>query len=249
MTVELGDPLPIATVVVRDAAGNPANAGSMTLTVTLPDGSTATPGFTNTVTGIYVPGTYETVQAGPHWVRWKGSGTNFAASEEAFYVYPAGSAKPWRPTLTGVGALVPTRTLNQAPADATDPTYTGTFAATTIPTAAQVDALITEAVAWVAGSVGTVLPVFTPLAEAVAAMRTAGLVLTAYPYTEDGAPDGTAQRWLDQADAALKQLVAANASAGGTGPGDVTAPLGAACFPDPLTWLDPVTTRGYPQPW
>jgi hypothetical protein len=87
--IDLGDPLPIQTVEVRDSAGVLANAGVMTLAVTLPDGTPATPGFTNAVTGRYVPGVYVTVQPGRHVVRWVGTGVNSCAYTEEFNVSPA----------------------------------------------------------------------------------------------------------------------------------------------------------------
>jgi hypothetical protein len=87
--IDLGDPLPIETIEVTDAAGALANAGAMTLAVTLPDGSTASPGFTNPSTGRYVPNAYVTVQAGRHVARWVGSGLNASTYTEAFDVRPA----------------------------------------------------------------------------------------------------------------------------------------------------------------
>lgn len=54
MPYDLSDSIPIA-VDVKDAAGAPANATSVVLTITLPDGTTTTPAVTNppTVTGQY----------------------------------------------------------------------------------------------------------------------------------------------------------------------------------------------------
>jgi hypothetical protein len=66
-----------------------ANAGAMTLTVTLWDGTVVIPGFTNPSAGLYVPGTYVTVQPGRHTVRWVGTGVNSATYTEAFDVRPA----------------------------------------------------------------------------------------------------------------------------------------------------------------
>jgi hypothetical protein len=58
----------------------------MTLTVTLPDGTTASPGFTNPTTGRYVPGVYVPATAGHYVVRWLGTGLNSAAYTETFDV-------------------------------------------------------------------------------------------------------------------------------------------------------------------
>ena len=54
MPYDLSDSVPIA-VDVKDSAGAPANAASVTLTITLPDGTTTSPTVTNppTVTGEY----------------------------------------------------------------------------------------------------------------------------------------------------------------------------------------------------
>lgn len=58
-------------VNLTDSAGAPANATTVTLTITLPDGTTVTPSVTNppATTGAYVYD-YTTVQAGHHEVRW-----------------------------------------------------------------------------------------------------------------------------------------------------------------------------------
>jgi hypothetical protein len=72
----LGAPLPVQKVEIRDSAGMLADAGTMTLTVYLPNGSTASPGFTHTVPGIYVPGVYVPSAAGHYRTEWVTSGTN-----------------------------------------------------------------------------------------------------------------------------------------------------------------------------
>lgn len=67
---DLGDPVPLG-IDVTDSAGAPANATTVALTITLPDGTTVTPTVTNppAVTGSYTYD-YATVQAGRHTVRW-----------------------------------------------------------------------------------------------------------------------------------------------------------------------------------
>lgn len=248
MSLQVGDVIP-TVYELRDVDGNLTDA-TVTATATDPDGTAVTHTTSHPETGRYL-GAINT-SGGPAGVwrwTWSAAGVLTDSTDGATYVAALGTALPWEPSPRTVAALVPTRTLNQSPSLPTDPTYTGTFTDATIPTAVQVDGLVAQAIAWVAGSVGTVLPAFYGLAEAAAAMRAAGLILTAYPLTEDGAPEGTAKQWLDQADAALEQLVAANGAAGGTGPGDIPAPVGAACFPDPLPWLEPASLRSYPQPW
>lgn len=85
MSFNLGDVVPLS-VTITDADGNPANASSVTLTVTLPDGTTdVTPNISPTSTGIY-DHDYPTVQAGRHGVRWVATGSNASAFTDAFTV-------------------------------------------------------------------------------------------------------------------------------------------------------------------
>jgi hypothetical protein len=88
MSFQLGDVVPLS-VTVRDADGNPADAGSVALTVTLPDGTTdVTANISSTSTGVY-DHDYATVQAGRHGVRWVATGTNASAFTDVFDVEPA----------------------------------------------------------------------------------------------------------------------------------------------------------------
>lgn len=85
MSFELGAVVPLS-VTVKDANGTPANAGAVTLTVTLPDGTTnVTPGITSTTTGVY-DHDYPTTQAGVHQVRWVATGANASAFTDVFTV-------------------------------------------------------------------------------------------------------------------------------------------------------------------
>jgi hypothetical protein len=67
---DLGDTVRL-TADCKDAGGTLANATTVVLTITLPDGTTSTPAVTNppAVTGRYTLD-YTTVQAGLHRVRW-----------------------------------------------------------------------------------------------------------------------------------------------------------------------------------
>jgi hypothetical protein len=88
MSFQLGDVVPLS-VTVKDSNGQPANAGAVTLTVTLPDGTTAVTGSIGpTTTGVY-DHDYATVQAGRHGVRWVATGANASAFTDAFDVEPA----------------------------------------------------------------------------------------------------------------------------------------------------------------
>ncbi|GHH87816.1 phage gp6-like head-tail connector protein [Streptomyces capitiformicae] len=70
MPFDLGDTVRLAADS-KDAGGTLANAATVGLTITLPDGTTATPAVTNppSVTGQYTVD-YTSVQAGRHSVRW-----------------------------------------------------------------------------------------------------------------------------------------------------------------------------------
>lgn len=69
MPYDLGDSVRL-TAECRDAGGSLADASAVTLTVTLPDGTTATPTVAvPTETGLYAHD-YATAQAGRHSVRW-----------------------------------------------------------------------------------------------------------------------------------------------------------------------------------
>lgn len=88
MSFNLGDVVPLS-VTITDAEGQPANAGSVTLTVALPDGTTSmTSGISPTTTGVY-DHDFATTQAGIHQVRWVATGVNASAFEDAFSVDPA----------------------------------------------------------------------------------------------------------------------------------------------------------------
>jgi len=87
MPFDLGDVVPL-TIDIKDANGDPANATSVTLTITLPDATVITPGVNNPSTGRY-QFDYPTVQPGRHAVRWVATGSNAGAHTETFDVRPA----------------------------------------------------------------------------------------------------------------------------------------------------------------
>jgi hypothetical protein len=95
MSFALGQPVTL-TQLVRDSAGALANATTVVLTITLPDGTTATPAVTNppAVTGTYVY-VYVPTIPGLHGVRWVFSGTNAQAPlPDSLYVEPSGTVIP-----------------------------------------------------------------------------------------------------------------------------------------------------------
>jgi len=81
-TVTLTDPAD--TSVVHAVVGKPTNA-TVTLTVRLPDGTTAAPTPANLATGRY-RGIYSPTLAGEHWWRLNATGTAVTAGERAFQV-------------------------------------------------------------------------------------------------------------------------------------------------------------------
>ena len=83
-TIDLGDVVPLS-VQVRDGAGDLANAGAITLTVTLPDGTTASVATANPSTGNYTAA-YAPTQTGRHVVQWVATGANACAFSDAFTV-------------------------------------------------------------------------------------------------------------------------------------------------------------------
>jgi hypothetical protein len=82
-----GDVVPL-TVNIRDANGALANATAVTLTITLPDGTTTSPAPANPSVGLY-QADYVTVMEGRHVVRWVATGNNASAYTDSFDVRPA----------------------------------------------------------------------------------------------------------------------------------------------------------------
>ncbi|MCL6733292.1 hypothetical protein [Streptomyces neyagawaensis] len=85
MPFDLGAVVPLGTTV-RDSAGNLANAGSMALSIGLPDGTTVSVSPVVPVsTGTYTYD-YPSAQAGRHTVRWLATGLNAGAYTDTFDV-------------------------------------------------------------------------------------------------------------------------------------------------------------------
>lgn len=82
--IDLGDVVTLA-VAVTDDAGDPAAAGSVVCTITLPDGSTVTPAVTSPATGSYQVAYTPTV-VGFFTVAWAASGANASAYRDNFTV-------------------------------------------------------------------------------------------------------------------------------------------------------------------
>lgn len=83
--ITVGDPIPNLALEVRDANGALANGGAVTLTITLPDGTTTSPAVSNTGTGLY-SAAYTAAQLGEHGVSWLVTGANACALTDSFDV-------------------------------------------------------------------------------------------------------------------------------------------------------------------
>jgi hypothetical protein len=83
-----GAAVPVAWVNT-DSHDNPQDAATVTLTVTLPDGTTATPTVTRTGLGSY-SATYVTTQAGHHVILWQAADATYpGAWADSFEVQPS----------------------------------------------------------------------------------------------------------------------------------------------------------------
>lgn len=84
MAYDLGDVVGLA-VQIKDSSNTAANASTVTCTITLPDGTTATPSINNPSTGSYTAD-YTPTQSGRHLVRWVATGTNASSYTDVFDV-------------------------------------------------------------------------------------------------------------------------------------------------------------------
>ncbi len=87
MSFDLGGIVPL-TITIRNSDGVPQNAGNVTLTITLPDGSAVVQDPVVGTDGVYAYD-YASAQAGVHRVRWLATGLNASAYTDVFDVEPA----------------------------------------------------------------------------------------------------------------------------------------------------------------
>ncbi len=87
MSFTYGQPVPLA-IALTNAAGAPANATAVVLTVTAPDLTVSLPSVTNPSAGSYTA-LYVPTQVGRHLVAWVATGTNASAYTDEFNVDPA----------------------------------------------------------------------------------------------------------------------------------------------------------------
>jgi hypothetical protein len=158
-------------------------------------------------------------QAG-HWVlHYDVTGTGEGAEDLDVFVVPSPVAggPTWAPGRSKVATYVPHRTLARSTSSIIDSQdeYVLTFDQTTRPTGLQTDALIVDAVAWVAARVSPLQTTMHDLARAVAALLTAAWIERSWPND-----DQSLQRANDmekRLDRLMADLIDANNSAGGTG--------------------------------
>lgn len=158
-------------------------------------------------------------QAGRWLLRWVVTGTGEGAEDVEVFVVasPVAGGPTWQPGRSRVAAYVPHRTLARSTSTVIDSQdqYALTFDSTTNPSGTVVDALIVDAVAWVAARVTPLHTTMYDLARAVAALLAAAWVERSWPND-----DQSLQRANDmekRADAMLSNLVDANAAAAETG--------------------------------
>lgn len=84
---DLADLVPL-TITITDASGNLANASAVTVTVTLPDGSTDTPVVDNPTIGRY-QADYQPPMPGRYLARWVATGSNASGFTDTFDVREA----------------------------------------------------------------------------------------------------------------------------------------------------------------
>lgn len=170
-----------------------------------------------------------------HWVV-TGSGANETYQDLWVSRVPtAAQTVEWRPELWNVAAYIPRRTLVGAIDGSGAPRRT--FDGDTMPTAGEVQLLITGACAWVTLTTGTPDETLWPAALDCAAMRAAALVEQAYPENSDDV--STADALFKQAAEMRKDLAAANIALIGDDPGtsdDNLLPMFS--FPAAPAWSD-----------
>lgn len=174
-------------------------------------------------------------QAGDYVAIWTVTGTGASKAAKVYNVraLPGGRTRVvWSPFLSQVADYVPRLTVDTVTPGSAIPL--GTFTGRTDPTDEQVQRLIDQAVARIAAPLITVAPALYDLATTVAALRAAASVQRA--YARNAQDYGAASSLDEQADAAYKSLVTANASA--TEPGGQAMPEWS--FPSPSPWGDGV---------
>jgi hypothetical protein len=177
MAYPLGQAVRLSTGTIKTDAG-PTNPATLTLSVTLPDASTAVfnlAAFTQESTGLYHLD-YLPPQAGAYSWRIVATTPNTAA-EGAFTVAAAGASYAqtgWQPAVSDVAGLLAQRTV-----DATG-LPTGLFSATTSPTDSQVNVLVSDIAGEIAATCGPIPISLYNDAKLVAILGTAAVVESSF---------------------------------------------------------------------
>lgn len=210
----------------RDQEDEVVVGPTIALSIKRPDGGTDGP-FTpvyDAALDVYAY-TYVPSASGAHSWRAVVSGTGSGAAEGAFYVYPAFAilTDAWKPALTDVAALVPTRTIDS------NGTQQNTFTTLTTPTATQVNGYIAQIVAEVVGVAGEIPAAVFAQAKGVASLGVAWLVERSYPPTAD--VQSVANDFVTDYRASLR-LLAQSARGAESGGRAVSMSLGSFTWPD-----------------
>jgi hypothetical protein len=80
--IDVGDVLPELGILVTDSSGTLAT-GTVTLAITLPDGTSTSPSVTTASTGVY-SAAYTTTMAGRHVARWTATNITGGAAQERY---------------------------------------------------------------------------------------------------------------------------------------------------------------------
>jgi hypothetical protein len=220
------------------------NSTQVTLTVTAPGGAvtdvTMTGGPLTPIDGstdqqqrwtAAAPVTYD--RPGTWVLHFDVTGTGEGAEDLDVYVVssPTAGGPTWLPGRSRVATYVPHRTLARSTTSTVTSadTYVFSFDSTTVPTGIQVDRLIADGAAWVAGRVGALNTTLDDMASVVVALYAAAAVERSWP-----SDDQSLQRANDmekRMDAMFATLAAANEATTGTGDYGVNAVVPAWCFP------------------
>lgn len=100
---DIGDAWEDLSVYVYDVNGALADATTVTLTITLPDGTTVTPSVTHVATGTYAVPNFFFTQYGYHEAYWQATGTNASAHLQSAYVESSIPVVPLEEVKTHLG--------------------------------------------------------------------------------------------------------------------------------------------------
>lgn len=232
---QLGDAVTL-TYDLRDPFSGALTDATVTATARNLDDTTTAPVTVNRASQGSYQGTFTPATVGVWEVTFTASGGVTTSDSVRVFVAADASAPPWAPTLRKVAAFVPTRTRRVG----TDNSYSGTFDATTEPTAEQVATLIGSACAYVAGRAGVpvVAPSY-PQLQVAAALWAAYWVELAYPDVGGGV--STAADLRTDAEAAIgyaRDFNLANGGGGSITEEGAPSTLVTWAFPPPPRYAD-----------